>query len=87
MTISKVSIGTMCALIGAIPFVAADVAGGPIVIVGLFIAMGFIVGFIVGAVFLIKFIIRKIKNNSVKEIDKNTSPDINKDAKNIAKKK
>jgi hypothetical protein len=73
MNMNKWLIGIIFALIGSVPFVSADMIGGPIILVGFVIAVALAVGFVVGAVFLIKFIVRKIKNKAVtKDVNKNT---------------
>jgi hypothetical protein len=65
MKINKILVGTMCALIGSIPFVAADVIPAfskTTIYVALVVAAIVIIGFVVGAIFLIRWIIRRIRS-------------------------
>jgi multidrug efflux pump subunit AcrB len=86
MKMRKLLIGTFSALMGVVPFVAADVRLEPM---GYAIKGGLLlilVLFIVGAFFLIRYIIRKNKQKAViKKVDKNASPDIRMDKINFAK--
>jgi len=85
MKISKLLTVMMCALMGVIPFVAADFKSGPEIVVLPLIIILVLVGCVFAAIGLVRFIIRKTKKDDVKSINEKTSLETKNTLNNVKK--